>query len=82
MPQMMSPSGLQVVNLWPLSIIFDIFKVYLQVYEGFKVFGLYKLKGILSQKYDHCSEVFLHLESKIGTVQRQRGQIDKKLPQK
>ena len=41
-----------------------------------KLFWSFWLKGILSQIYDHCSEVFLRLESKICTVQS--SQIDKK----
>ena len=45
-----------------------------------KLFWSFWLKGILSQIYDHCSEVFLRLESKICTVQS--SQIDKKITQK
>ena len=45
-----------------------------------KLFWSFWLKGILSQIYDHCSEVFLRLESKICTVQS--SQIDKKLPKR
>ena len=61
-----------------MQIKFSLDKIYFNHDSGKR--SKKRLKGILNEIYDHCSEVFLRLESKICTVQS--SQIDKKITQK
>ena len=61
-----------------MQIKFSLDKIYFNQDSGKR--SKKRLKGILYEIYDHCSEVFLRLESKIGTVRS--GQNNQKWPRK